>query len=66
MPKVWNDIIQYQQEMADIVDMCGAEIAKVLVIYYGGTIGMQRDEHAGYVPVKGHLHSILAQHSFLS
>lgn len=63
MPKLWNDIIQYQREMADIVDMCGAEIAKVLVIYYGGTIGMQRDEQTGYVPVKGHLHSVLAEHS---
>lgn len=62
MPKVWNDIIQYQREMADVIDMNRTSLAKVLVIYYGGTIGMQRDEQAGYVPVKGHLRAVLARH----
>lgn len=55
-----NDIIRYQQQMADILDMTGEAVTKVLLIYYGGTMGMRRDEHAGYVPVKGHLRGVLA------
>jgi 60kDa lysophospholipase len=36
-------------------DMTGANLARVLVIYCGGTIGMKKDPVLGYRPVKGYL-----------
>lgn len=41
--------------------------AHVLVIYYGGTIGMRREtKEAGYVPEQGNLWKILSQHPSFS
>ncbi|XJO76275.1 hypothetical protein BDV3_006823 [Batrachochytrium dendrobatidis] len=55
-----NDAVNVQVE-SDIVDsMVSADTSRVLLIYTGGTIGMQNSHPHGYRPVKGYLTQTLA------
>lgn len=50
-----NPVVEYATKTALKQNMTGANLARVLVIYCGGTIGMKKDPVIGYRPVKGYL-----------
>ncbi|TPX55827.1 hypothetical protein PhCBS80983_g04998 [Powellomyces hirtus] len=56
-----NDAVNtiFTSDVAD--DMVGYDISRVLVLYTGGTIGMQNTPEHGYLPIPGYLSQTLAQ-----
>jgi len=54
--------VTFQKQASDECEMTGANITTVLVIYSGGTIGMEKDPQHGYLPVHGYLHQYLSKH----
>ncbi|KAJ1917162.1 hypothetical protein H4219_003352 [Mycoemilia scoparia] len=55
-----NETVNFQRTTLLGEDTFVRGISKVLIIYTGGTIGMQHDKENGYTPVKGYLPQSLA------
>eukprot|EP00842_Homolaphlyctis_polyrhiza_P000206 jgi/Hompol1/1186/HPOL_005530-RA len=60
-PLFVNDVVNAAVASDAVDSMVSADMSRVLVIYTGGTIGMQNTPQHGYKPVKGYITATLAR-----
>jgi lysophospholipase len=56
-----NDVVNSQLDSPASKAMVQSELSRILIIYTGGTIGMQNNPEHGYLPVQGYMTQKLAQ-----
>ncbi|KAI8902829.1 asparaginase-domain-containing protein [Globomyces pollinis-pini] len=55
-----NDAVKSQLSAVNLDTMIAIDITRVLIIYTGGTIGMQNNPEHGYLPISGYMTNRLA------